>query len=208
VVVLTEDVFKLLLSVLAGGLIGVEREFHHKAAGFKTIILICLGSTLFTLVSLKTGSGDRIAANVVTGIGFIGGGVILRDAGRVTGLTTASAIWLAAALGVGIGGGHYLLSFATTGAALAILWAFPGIERWLDSARDVRTYEIICQVAPEKIGQQEALLRECGLRVYRRKQAKRGDLLVSTWETQGPARAHDCLVEKLLADADVKEFHF
>lgn len=205
---LPEDIVKLLLAILVGGLIGVERELHHKAAGFRTIILICMGSALFTLISLRTGSEDRIAANVVTGIGFIGGGVILRDAGRITGMTTASTIWLAAALGMGIGGGYYLLSFVATGSAMTILWVFPGIERWVGKTRDRRIYEIVSPIDPKKIGQQEALFRECGLRVHRRKQVKRGDDMVCTWETQGSTQAHDCLVERLLADADVKAFHF
>ncbi|MSS69928.1 MAG: MgtC/SapB family protein [Candidatus Latescibacteria bacterium] len=205
---LPEDIVKLLLAILVGGLIGVERELHHKAAGFRTIILICMGSALFTLISLRTGSEDRIAANVVTGIGFIGGGVILRDAGRITGMTTASTIWLAAALGMGIGGGYYLLSFVATGSAMTILWVFPWIERWVGKTRDRRIYEIVSPIDPKKIGQQEALFRECGLRVHRRKQVKRGDEMVCTWETQGSTEAHDCLVERLLADADVKAFHF
>ena len=110
---LPEDIIKLLLAVLTGGLIGAEREFRDKAAGFRTIILICVGAALFTMFSLRLG-GDkdpvRIAASVVSGVGFLGAGAILRSDGRIVGLTTASTIWLAAALGMGIGGGQYLIS--------------------------------------------------------------------------------------------------
>lgn len=206
--VLPEDMIKLLLAVLVGGLIGVERELHHKAAGFKTIILICVGSALFTIFSIRTGSGDRIASNIVTGVGFIGGGVILRDTGRVMGLTTASTIWLTAALGMGIGGGHYLLSFAATCVAIIVLWFFPRVERWIGRTRDVRTYEIVSPISPEKFEQQEALFRQCDLRVYRHKQIKRDNEMVCTWEAQGSTKGHDRFVERLFADADVKEFHF
>lgn len=92
----------MLVAILIGGLIGAEREFHEKAAGFRTITFICLGSTLFTMLSLELGGARdpvRIAASIVTGIGFIGAGVILRDGGRIVGLTTASTIWISAALG-------------------------------------------------------------------------------------------------------------
>ena len=95
---MTETVVKLLLALVAGGLIGAEREFHDKTAGFRTITFICVGATLFTILSLEIGSEandpGRIAASIVTGIGFIGAGVILRREGHVTGVTTASTIWV------------------------------------------------------------------------------------------------------------------
>ena len=90
-----EDVVKLLLAMFIGGLIGAEREFRDKAAGFRTIIFITVGSTLFTILSPELG-GDRepsrIAASIVTGVGFLGAGAILQGKERVIGLTTASTI--------------------------------------------------------------------------------------------------------------------
>ena len=90
-----EDILKILLAVIAGGLIGIEREFRDKAAGFRTLIFICTGACLFTILSAKLAPNDsvRIAANIVTGVGFLGAGVILRDGGKVIGLTTAAMIW-------------------------------------------------------------------------------------------------------------------
>ncbi|HQN43268.1 MAG TPA: MgtC/SapB family protein, partial [Anaerolineaceae bacterium] len=92
-----EDLLKIVLAVLVGGLIGIEREYRDKAAGFRTLIFICVGAALFTILSVRL-AGDkdptRIAASIVTGVGFLGAGVILRDGGRVIGLTTAAAIWL------------------------------------------------------------------------------------------------------------------
>ena len=105
---LTEDITKLLLAVVVGGIIGAEREVRSRAAGFRTIILICVGSTLFTMISMKIGGAanpDRIASNIITGIGFIGAGVIFHGQGHVSGITTAATIWIAAALGMSIGGG-------------------------------------------------------------------------------------------------------
>lgn len=107
---------KVLLCVICGGLIGLERELKSKPAGIKTNILICLGSALFTSVSLLTsmafaerghwGDPARISAQIVSGIGFLGGGAIIQAQGTVLGLTTAATIWLVAALGIMIGLGY------------------------------------------------------------------------------------------------------
>ena len=94
-----EDLLKLGIALLVGGIIGAEREHHKKAVGLRTLILISVGSALFTIMSQRIGTasggdGSRIAANIVSGIGFLGAGVILEDRGRVTGLTTAATTWL------------------------------------------------------------------------------------------------------------------
>src|SRR6478752_5046840 len=99
-----EMILKLLLVIAVGGVIGVERELRSKSAGFRTMILICLGSFLFTTFSMVVShvSPDRIASNIVTGIGFLGAGVIFHSDNRVNGITTAATIWAVAALGMGI----------------------------------------------------------------------------------------------------------
>ncbi|MBC8503814.1 MAG: MgtC/SapB family protein [Anaerolineales bacterium] len=154
--VFPEDLIKLLFAVIAGGLIGAVREFRHRAAGFRTIILICLGSTIFTILSLKLGgevSPVRIAAHMVTCVGFLCAGVILEKGRRIVELTAASTIWLTAALGMGIGGGYYSLIVAALAAAMLILWLFPRIEEWIYNVREVRTYEVVLRtrskVSPE-----------------------------------------------------------
>ena len=134
-----QDLLKVLLAIAVGGAIGVEREFRDKAAGFRTLIFICLGSTLFTMFALGLGAdgGDpaRIASNLAVGVGFLGAGAILRRGGHVLGLTTAATIWLVAALGVGIGAGRYALVAAVTAIALVVLLLFPPVERWIDRLR-------------------------------------------------------------------------
>src|SRR5215510_1904929 len=115
------DLTKILLSLLIGSIIGAEREFRSKSAGFRTIILITLGSTLFTILSRYIGAGtapERIASNIVVGVGFLGAGVIFKTDRRINGLTTASTIWIAAALGMAIGSGYYAATFLVTAAAL------------------------------------------------------------------------------------------
>ncbi len=119
------DILRLLYAALLGGLIGWERQKHEKAAGFRTIILITVGATLFTMFSELLAGPDesaRIASNIVVGVGFLGAGVILRHEARITGLTTAATIWFAAAVGMGVGGGYLGLSAAATGIALVVLW--------------------------------------------------------------------------------------
>ena len=105
------DLTKILVAILCGGILGFEREYQNKSAGFRTIILITLGATIFTIISQRIGgSDDRIAANIITGIGFIGAGVIFKGSLDVKGLTTAAVIWIAAAIGMSIGIGEYLLA--------------------------------------------------------------------------------------------------
>ena len=126
------DLYKALLAVGAGIILGLERELKDKAAGLKTITVICLGSALFTILSYKIGGGDneatRIASYVVSGIGFIGAGVIFKDKIDVSGLTTAGIIWLSAAVGMAIGFGEFYLAGTFIAAALFILF----VSKWIN----------------------------------------------------------------------------
>lgn len=193
------------------GLIGAERELRDKAAGFRTIIFVCLGATLFTLFSLKLGGDEdpvRIAANVVTGIGFLGAGAILREGLRVRGLTTAAAIWLSAALGMGIAGGHYSLVAIAVGVALVVIWIFPIFEGWLDHLSENRTYQVTCRADLDKLSELEAVLRDAGLQFRAQRKTRSGDEMICTWDAKGRAAAHEKAVRTLFRDPDVKELAF
>jgi putative Mg2+ transporter-C (MgtC) family protein len=208
---LTDDVLKLLLSLLLGGLIGFEREYRDKAAGFRTVIFICLGATLFTLVSrnFNPGANDAvIAAQIVTGVGFLGAGTILRDRGRIVGLTTASIIWLAAAIGMSVGVGLILLALCTTAIALLVLWLFPAIEGWVDRTHGERTYLVVCANKAASYAAVEKLFKASGMRVNGSRKNKRGGDVASEWQVKGSPRGHHQLVDKLLASSVVKEFSF
>jgi putative Mg2+ transporter-C (MgtC) family protein len=124
VLLASEFLFRCVLSVALGGIIGLEREFRHKAAGFRTHILICLGATALTFLSIQfsyTGDPGRIAGQIVSGVGFIGGGAILHSQKMIQGLTTAATLWAAATLGMLIGGGLTLPSIAFTIICLFVL---------------------------------------------------------------------------------------
>lgn len=120
------DLIKAISSLLVGMMLGAERELKDKAAGFRTITLICLGSTLFTVLSYKLGGGEsedatRIASYVVSGIGFLGAGVIFKDGFSINGLTTASIIWIAAAIGMSIGFGQFYTALTFLAASFFII---------------------------------------------------------------------------------------
>lgn len=204
---LPEDFLKILLAIGVGGAVGLEREYRDKAAGFRTLIFICVGATLFALLSIKLAGGNdptRIASNVVSGVGFLGAGVILRDGGRVIGLTTAATIWLVAALGMGLAGGEYGLVLGATALTQVVLWGFPLLERRIDSIREERTYEIVF-ARPEKCEAIERLFQDSRLRIVRHRESRVGGRLMCTWQATGKPRAHRQLIQRLLADPEIDE---
>ena len=121
----TTILIKLFASLILGLIIGIERELKSSPAGMKTHTLVALGSTLFTLMSIKiAGSGgdvSRIAAQIVVGIGFIGGGAIFKSQNRVLGLTTAASLWITAAIGMVIGLGEYFTAITATTLVLIVV---------------------------------------------------------------------------------------
>lgn len=141
---------QLVLSAVFASLVGYEREMHGRPAGLRTHILVGLGATLFTLASISmvrygvSGSADRIAAQVVSGIGFLGAGTIIRQGSVVRGLTTAASLWAVAGLGVAIGIGGRFIGVATVAAAVIVitLTVLPHVERWLEGRRRYREVTI------------------------------------------------------------------
>ncbi len=133
-----EVVWRLLLAVLLSGLVGIEREASGRAAGFRTHILVCVGSTLIMLTALHlmellrgvvAVDPGRFAAQVVSGIGFLGAGTIIQIRDSVKGLTTAASLWTAAGIGLAIGSGFYVGALATTALVLAVLFILSRVER-------------------------------------------------------------------------------
>lgn len=144
----TIDIVKIVLSLIAGIVLGSERELKDKSAGFKTIAIICLGSTLFTILSYKIGAtpsedATRIASYVVSGIGFLGAGVIFKDKYNVQGLTTASIIWIAAAIGMAIGFGEFVLSGMFLLGSLLIISAGKFLNKMIFGKKQHKQLSII-----------------------------------------------------------------
>jgi putative Mg2+ transporter-C (MgtC) family protein len=130
-----EILIKLVVSAVLGGLVGLERGVHRKPAGMRTHSLVCIGSTLFTIMSVSVAGAEptRIAAGIVTGIGFLGAGMIFRSEDRVRGLTTAAELWVLAAIGLAIGLGFYFAALVTTIVVIFILIPLKYVEK---EARD------------------------------------------------------------------------
>lgn len=136
-----EMVMRLLLGAALGGIIGFERQTHGRPAGFRTQLLVCVASVLFMLVSEYghyLGSIDpsymridpaRIAQGAITGVGFLGAGVVLKTGFTVQGLTTAACIWIVSAIGIAVGSGLYVASIAATAITYFALWVLRNIER-------------------------------------------------------------------------------
>ena len=127
---------RLLLAAGLGAAIGIERELRRKPAGLRTNILIAVGSALFTTVSVQlagiSGTPDRIAAQVVTGVGFLGAGAILHSGGSVHGMTTAATIWVNAAVGMAAGAGQYAMAAMATAITLVVLGVLAPIEAYFE----------------------------------------------------------------------------
>lgn len=204
------EVNKFLLATLLCGLIGVEREFRNKQAGLKTMIMIGLGATLFTILSVKIGlnSQDRIASNIVTGIGFLGAGVIFKEDNQVKGLTTACVIWIVAAIGMAIGAGYYEQAIGVTIVVLLALLIFPFVENFVERRFTKRTYRIVKKYENESLDTYEEYIRTSKLKLHRGKQELANGIISGTWVAIGSPRNHKKFVDKMLRDQKIIAFDF
>jgi putative Mg2+ transporter-C (MgtC) family protein len=208
-----EDLIKIGVAVVVGGIIGAERERHKKAVGLRTLILISIGSAIFTIISIRIstnfgGEPSRIAANIVSGIGFLGAGVILEERGRITGLTTAATTWLVAALGMAAGAGEYVLAGISTVVAVLVLMPLTRIEDFLEISNVQRIYEITTDVSCNKYKDLRDMFRDHKMVINSYKQEKREKLMVITFDVLGPMKKHDKIVQKLLSDKEIREVWF
>jgi putative Mg2+ transporter-C (MgtC) family protein len=189
--------------VLCGGAVGFEREMRGKAAGLRTNILICVGATLFTQLSIEIpgGGGDpgRIAAQIVTGVGFIGAGTILHSRGAVTGLTSAATIWVVAAIGVALGAGAVLEGVGVTLLLLFVLRGLGWAEGYVRRRATEVTITVEVPAGADQVERIETILRECGLEItnLRAEPAREGRAALSV-DVRGGARQHDEARRQLL----------
>jgi putative Mg2+ transporter-C (MgtC) family protein len=201
---------RLVLAAVLGGIVGVEREVSGKPAGLRTNLLICVGSALFTELSigvaaLNGGPGPgadpgRIAAQVVTGIGFLGAGTILQSRGRVTGLTTAATVWVVAAIGMAVGARAYVEAVGTTVLVVLSLVLLVRLERLTRRHRLVtRRYTFRVDAGPDAVERLEAPFRTAGLRVRTTGLEKRGERQEVRVRVRGPAPRQERVVHDLLA---------
>jgi putative Mg2+ transporter-C (MgtC) family protein len=207
---LTRDSLSLLVSLILGAAIGIERELSDKAAGLRTNILICMGSCLFMIVS-KNFTGvmgadpTRIAAQIVAGIGFIGAGAIMHQGEQVSGLTTAATIWVVAAVGAAVGFEEYSIGAVTTVMVLIVQTMFPRLDAWVDDLRQRHTFRISSDLDDNGLEQIKTIFRDADVKVLRRKLMKKNGLYYSEWYVSGPRLEQKNVVRLLLNNPHVKE---
>ena len=209
------DIFRLELmlqvglATLLGGAIGLERELGGKPAGLRTNILICIGSVLYTHLSIAmlsaiAGAGGtgtdptRVAGQIVTGVGFIGAGTILHARGAVVGLTSAATIWVVAAIGVALGSGYYLEGIATTVVVLGVLAGLGRVEKLVERQSTRSTISIHARPGPTVLEDLESLVRRAGLEVNAVSSRQENVDLVIDFDLRGSKRLHDQVMITLL----------
>ncbi len=190
-------VVRLVMAIVLGGAIGFERELRDKPAGFRTIILMCVGACIFTIVSQVIGGPDlnntRIAAQIVSGIGFLGAGAILRDRNSVFGLTTAATIWAVAAIGMAAGFGEFALAVVGTIAILVALFLFDYVENWVGKHRDIQMYDFVAPNTDDIMQRVDAMFKEAKLQARKRTCYQDGDALIFQVRAMGAKLNHEKL---------------
>ena len=161
--IVSQNIVRLVLAGILGGIIGLEREIKHKPAGLRTNMFICFGSAMFTILSYELASqyaGDhtRIAAQIIPGIGFIGAGSILHSRGSVSGLTTAATLFVVASVGMAIGGGLYLTGVFATFVLLLALFILGRVEAKYELKPLLMNYEVTGDQADEIIAELNRIL--------------------------------------------------
>lgn len=206
--------FKLLLATILGGAIGIEREIAGKPAGLRTNILICVGAALFMHLSIYVaeigyspdghpyGDTTRIAAQIVSGIGFLGAGAILHAHGAVVGLTTAATIWVVAAVGAAVGAGAYVEGVGTSVLIILVLVGLRPVERRLLARR--RKVNATLRVHRDlRFDVIEDILRGAGLHIHSRRTFEHGDDRAFELELVGTTKQLDVAVDELQRRNDV-----
>lgn len=203
----------VLVAALAGGLIGIEREYRDKSAGFRTMILIAVGSALFTILSVKMGMAEkestRIAAAIVAGIGFLGAGVVLKDGATIRGITTAASIWLVAALGMGAGIAEYELVAAVTLLVMLVLWVLPPFERWIDRLHEFVEIHITIKNSDSAEDNILDIFDECHIKIVEIKRSilEKGERVLHIKAKMTPKK-HTELSEILVTEKGIIKLHY
>lgn len=210
-VVDSEILIRFLLAILWGGMVGAEREYRGKAAGFRTTIMISFGACFFTTMSMAIGNPgnmDRIASNIVTGIGFLGAGVIFRGDNRVNGITTAASIWAVAAVGMGFGGGYYFAAACGSILILFILAVLPYVELYIDRINQSRVFTAKFKWSEESKSRCEKLMTMHNIKFKLVKRVKENGTLSLTWFLQGRAANMDLFIGKVTESEFIEDFEF
>ena len=204
-----EEAAQVSFAFVIGAVIGLEREFRSKPAGFRTMILICVGSCLYTILSKESNqvSPDRIASNIVTGIGFIGAGVIFKEGITVNGLTTAALIWVTAALGMAVGYHNYTLAISVSVIVVLTLFVLEPVQRFINNLHRVKDYRIKTVSVGKKFKEEfEQFFSSNDMTFRCMKTVKEDNDAVYLYRIGSPDRNYDAVNNFLLTHTEVKSF--
>jgi len=212
-----EDILKVLIATLLGTIIGFEREWRGKPAGLRTLALVSAGSAIFTIISHHMGimgGGDRsditrIASNIVTGVGFLGAGIIFRGNNHVKGLTTAATVWVSAAIGMAAGIGSYSVAVVSTAIVWVVLVVMQKIELLLMRFSETLTYKVWFHEAHNvsDIHYDEYFAKK-GYRLDVTKYDKKEGAVIVYWTVSASRKKHQLAIHRLLDDDKVVELEY
>lgn len=200
------DLVRVLAALAVGSIIGGEREYRSKAAGFRTMTLICVGSAVFTILSLRlgaNGSPDRIASNIITGIGFLGAGVIFKDGISISGLTTATSIWVTAALGMAVGAGDLGLAAIGLLLVLIVLALFERLQDIIDNLHQKRSYRFQFSTAQVSQADVDKILRRFRVSFAPRRVIREAGTVSCWYDVWGSKKVLEELSEFLMNAKDI-----
>lgn len=203
------ELMLIFISVIIGLIIGAEREYQNKSAGLRTFILVSFGSCIFTILSIEIGiqNPDRLAANIITGIGFLGAGVIFKDDNKIGGITTATTIWATASLGMAVGSSHIYLGLLGTALVMSILRVLAYLQEYIDNYNKIRDYRIVTNNL-EDFEYCKSLFDEYKLKYILTKQQSSQDNLATTWRLTGNNKNHDALIQNLMINKRISAYQF
>lgn len=201
---------RLLISFAIGTAIGLEREYRSKAAGLRTMIMICLGATIFTEISIQLGGNtpDRIASTIISGIGFLGAGVIFKDGLSVSGITTATTIWISAALGMAVGAGEYFIAIVGSAVVLIVLVLFEKVQTIIERIHQSRSYKITVEGNSEFENSLVLEIKKLKLSGKKKKDYKEGNLSILIFEVVGSEKNLNAFNIQLKEDHRVKAYDY
>lgn len=206
---LQHQLIMVLISILIGLIIGVEREYRNKSAGLRTFVLISFGACVFTILSIEIGiaNPDRLAANIITGIGFLGAGVIFKEDNKISGITTATTIWAAASLGMAAGSGHIYLAIFGVIIVMVILNLLAPLQDYIDNEHKIRAYKLSTNDL-EDCEYCIGLFKENHLKYKLTGQEKKNDIICTTWDITGKDKDHQQLIAAIQANDKITAYQF
>lgn len=204
-----QDVLLILGSLLIGLIIGTEREYQNKSAGLRTFVLVSFGACVYTILSQKIGSQspDRIASNIITGIGFLGAGVIFKDENKISGVNTATTIWATASLGMAVGSDHIYLALFGTVLVILILRLLSFLQEFIDNRHKISDYKLTTS-SEEEYNYCKELFSQFLLRSHILKQEYNNGVLTTTWRLTGNSKCHVAFTKQLRDDHKIRAYQF